>query len=937
MASHGNSASIAGPSQPAGRDARAGGSTAQVIVDIGFRYQLTRLALIFERLAAPVLGLAAVVALFAICAWSGLFWALGPTGRMLLAIAFLPLAAFGFWQFRAFRWPTATEIEHRLDRSRPDVHRPLETLADRLAGGGDAFATALWQVHRLRAAEAAASLVARPGDARLRRKDPLALRFVLLLALLVTAFVAGDERQTRLVAAFDWSTPKVPPVPPRLDAWIDPPAYTGRPPIFLTGAVTIAPGEVIRAPVGATLTVRSTIAVPPAEARSAATPADSGRTPLLSLRHDAGLVEPPAPKAEAESAAKAKPAAEKPGVETIRRIIQADTQVAVLREGQPVADFRFAVIPDLPPKVMLHEVKAEPAQPERQSPGGIRVGYALEDDYGIARAELVIERLVKPGEKQPRTLLPPPAASISTRLGPGETAIATEDHPWAGEEVAVRLVVEDDLGQKAESETMRVTLPRRPFSQALARALVEQRKNLVFRPDNSQDVTFALDALLLEPERFMPKVADYLALDSIRSGIRSAGEAPRKLDSPTETPEVAALLERKAAKPADTTGRQDKRLVEMVERIYELALFLENGDMTDAERRLREAEARLREALEREAPQAEIRRLSEELRRAMEQFLREFAERALREQDRNADQDRQPSPSDRMLTQRDLNDMLRRIEEMARSGNMDEARRLLNELRQLMENLRMARRQDMDPRRREMGEQLEEIDRLQREQRDLRDRTFRQGQQRNQRGQQQQGQRQQGQRQQGQRQQGQEQGDGESEEDLQRQQQALRDRLKQLRDRMKQRGGQEPEGMGEAEEGMGDAEGQLGQGRPGQATEGQQRALDGMGKAAQGMAQQLDQQMGEGEGEGEGPGFGQPGPGNRGRADNRSDPLGRPQPNSRRDVEDNSRVQVPDQNTVQKSISERAEQVLRELRKRLGDFERPREELEYLERLLRQR
>ena len=49
------------------------------------------------------------------------------------------------------------------------------------------------------------------------------------------------------------------------------------------------------------------------------------------------------------------------------------------------------------------------------------------------------------------------------------------------------------------------------------------------------------------------------------------------------------------------------------------------------------------------------------------------------------------------------------------------------------------------------------------------------------------------------------------------------------------------------------------------------------------------------------------------------------------------RFDVPDRDSLQGSISERAERVLRELRKRLGEFERPREELEYLERLLRQR
>jgi uncharacterized protein (TIGR02302 family) len=868
----------------------------------GWRWQRTALAIFAERIAAPVTLAAVIAALFVAFGWFGLFAHIGPwlraaiTGATGIAIvgSLLPLLKA--------RWPLEAEIRARIDATKPEAHRPLATLADTPTTPRDPFAAALWKVHQQRAAEAAARLSAGNGDAALRRKDPWALRIIAALLLVAAAFVAGDERAPRLAAGFDFTTPVTPPVPPRLDAWVDPPAYTGRPPIFLTGAVTIQPGEVLRVPVGSTLTVRSTSVVRPGEAPEAV---------ALDIRQTGGLVEPKSePKSDAPAEAQGdKPRAapqDKPGVLTIRRIIAGDGTVEIMRSGREVAGFRFAVIPDLPPKASITELRPEAASTERQSPAGLRVAYMLEDDYGIAKAELVIEPLRRPGDGTTRTLYPAPQASISLRLGPGETFIPTEDHPWAGAEVSVRLRVEDDIGQKAESEAKTITLPRRPFGQPLPRALVEQRKFLVFEPDNRQIAAFAFDGLLFEPERFTPAIGDFLALDSLRTGLRNA--------------------------------RTDDRLREIAERIYELALHLENGDMTEAERRLREAEARLREALERGAPQNEIRRLAEELRRAMDQFLREFAERALRDQNQQS-MDREPSPTDRFLTQRDLQEMLRRIEEMARRGDTAEAQRLLNELRQLLENLRQAQRQNADPRMQELGRQMEELDRLQREQRDLRDRTFQQQQRRNQQGQnqQQRGQQQPGQRgrqQPGQR--GQEQGEGEGDEQsLEQMQQALRDRLNQLRERLRQRGMQEGEGFGEADDGMGDAQGQLGQGRPGQATEGQQRALDGLGRAQQGMADQLQQQMGDGEGDPMGEPNGQP----RGRANNSTDPLGRPQRESQinRGQEENARETLDPNNRQQLGIGERADRVLQELRKRLGEFDRPREELDYLERLLRQR
>ena len=854
------------------------------------RYKLAGLAITAERLLPELLPAVGTIAVFLILSWIGAFEALEPGWRMALTLGFGAAFAYFCLPLTRLRFPARAEIERRLDRTSRDFPRPLATLADAPAGTPDAFTAALWEVHRRRAEKASAALNASSADPRLRDKDRYALRAGVLLALIASAFVAGDQRAPRIAQAFDWSTPRVPPAPPRLDAWIDPPAYTGRPPIFLSGTAGTPSDEVIRAPVGATLTVRST------------TPRVEGKEPAaakIELSDAAGLE---APKTDPAAPVERKQA----GVALERRIIRADSAVKVLRDGREVAQYRFAVIPDLAPKVTLKEVKAESASPERQTPGGIRASYLLEDDYGIAKAELIIERAAdKPGAKPTRTLFPPPAASIPLRLGAGEAALPTEDHPWAGEEVRVRLRVEDDLGQVSESETKTVVLPQRPFSQPLAKALVEQRRTLNFSPDDTANVRLAFDGLLFEPERFTPKVGDFLALDMIRAGLR--------------------------------TARTDERLKDIAEQIHELALYLENGDMTDAEKRLREAEARLREALERDASPEEVKRLAEELRRAMEQFLREFAERALRNQD-NA-QDRSPIDTGRMLTQRDLADMLRKIEEMARSGNMAEAQRLLNELKQILENLRSARRQDVDPRMRELGQQIEELDRLQREQRDLRDRTFREGQQR---GQNQQGQR--GQQQQRGQQRGQQPGQN-GEQSLQDQQQALRDRLKQLRDRLQQRGMQEGEGFGDADQGMGDAGEQLGQGKPGDATGGQQRALDGLGKAAEGMAQELQRQLGQGddpgEGEGEGPGMGQPGPSQRGRAENRMDPLGRPQSKGRRDGEDTSKIDGFDEsenrNPTKGTIGERADSVLRELRRRLGEFERPRDELDYLERLLRQR
>jgi Domain of unknown function (DUF4175) len=127
---------------------------------------------------------------------------------------------------------------------------------------------------------------------------------------------------------------------------------------------------------------------------------------------------------------------------------------------------------------------------------------------------------------------------------------------------------------------------------------------------------------------------------------------------------------------------------------------------------------------------------------------------------------------------------------------------------------------------------------------------------------------------------------------------------------------------------MGDAEGALGEGNSDRAVDGQGRAIDAMRRGAQGLAQQLQQQMGQNQGQGPGP-YGLPGrlgPANR--AQQETDPLGRPMRHNG-DVDDLT-VKVPGEIDAQ-----RARRIIEELRRRFGEAFRPQLELDYIERLLK--
>jgi len=190
--------------------------------------------------------------------------------------------------------------------------------------------------------------------------------------------------------------------------------------------------------------------------------------------------------------------------------------------------------------------------------------------------------------------------------------------------------------------------------------------------------------------------------------------------------------------------------------------------------------------------------------------------------------------------------------------------------------------------------------------------------------------------------------------DLQQDQQALRDRLKKLQEELAKRGmgadqrgqkgqrgdqaqqgqqGQQGEqggdqaddgdGLDQADSAMGDASGRLGAGNADGAVDAQGRALDALRKGAQSLAEAMQQ------GDGDQPGNS---PGNRaGRQQsggNQTDPLGRPLHG--REFGDDYTVKVPGEIDVQ-----RVRRILEELRRRLADPSRPQNELDYIERLLK--
>jgi len=823
-----------------------------------------RWTIFWERVWPALTSLATAVGLFLALSWLGLWLWLPPLGRAAAVIACAAVAVIAAWPFRSVRLPGVRDALSRIDRGSGLPHRPATAITDDLAvTPKDPYSLALWNAHVERALAAARALKSGWPSPRVARRDPYALRALVLIACVATFFAAGGERWSRIVAAFDWHG-VVLPANFRVDAWVIPPAYTGKPPLILPG---IHPGEtaalpangIVSVPINSTLVVRSTGKVS----------LDVSATGGVTAATDA--VKAPAGTDE-------------------HRFAIAATGSATLRGAGDDLTWAFNVIPDKPPTIALTK------DPEQQGRGSLLLSYRLEDDYGVTEAQATFARKNDGGAEgeSPHPLFGPPDFALilpqaRTRAGVAQTIKDLTDHPWAGAEVEMTLVARDEGGNVGKSEPFAFRLPARVFVKPLARALVEQRRNLALDANARPRVLTALDALALAPEKFTPQAGTYLGLRGVFWSLVRA--------------------------------KTDDDLRDVAARLWSMAVQLEDGDISDAQANLRNAEEALRQALERGASDEELKALMDQLRAAMDRFMQ-----ALAEQLKNSQQLARPlGPNQRLLSQRDLQSMLDRLENLAKNGARDAAKQLLQQLQQMMENLQMASPDMNGDDGDDMMSALDELGDMIRQQQDLRDRTFRRGQDQRQQGQQRGPQSRPGQGPQ----QGQQQGNSLGE--LRQNQQALRDRLNQLLEELKNlgqnQGGQQEQDnldqLGRAGEAMGQAENDLAQGNPDNAVDAQGRALEALRKGAQSLAQSMQQQMGQGPGP-----MGRAGRLGQSRADQQTDPLGRPLRG--RDYGDDTTVRVPGEIDVQ-----RARRIIEELRKRFGDMARPQEELDYIERLLK--
>jgi uncharacterized protein (TIGR02302 family) len=461
----------------------------------------------------------------------------------------------------SFRRPTRVEALVRLDARLPG--QPIAALRDTQAIGiKDEASRAVWEAHRTRMAARANTARAVEPDLQLATRDPYALRYAALTAF-VMALLFGSVWEIRNGITPGGQAQAA--AGPTWEGWAQPPAYTGKPTLYLNDQTA----DVLTLPMGTKLQLR------------------------LYGEPGALIV------AETVSARTEVPPASQTAQEFI---VAASGDLAI--EGTGGRAWRVIATPDTAPKI------SPEATIGRDANGRFKQKFTAKDDYGVTKGQVSITLdLAAVDRKYGLTIDPEAMAPLVLDLplsGKGKsdrrdikTTLVDDlsESLFSNMPVTMTYSVTDAAGQTGTAEPVHLVLPGKRFFDPLADALMELRRDLLWSRVNGARSAQILKAVSYQPEGFVPEKA---------------------------RPLLSAVIKRLDAE-SDNLSPKTRDIV--VKALWEISLMIEDGKLNDAKERMMRAEDRLAEAIRKGASPEEIQKLMDELRDAVDEYMAEEAKK----------------------------------------------------------------------------------------------------------------------------------------------------------------------------------------------------------------------------------------------------------------------------------------------------------------------
>ncbi|WP_342628688.1 DUF4175 family protein [Nguyenibacter vanlangensis] len=586
-----------------------------------------------------------------------------PDGWHVLLLLVLAGAAVAWlaWRGRRIVPPAARGIDRRIELASGLAHRPLQALSDHPAEAG-AGQAALWAQHLRRTGQAIGRLRAGWPRLSVAAHDRWRLGMILVPGLLAALLWAGGDAPGRLAAAF-WPGLDDPGAPrPHIQAWITMPSYAPGAPVFLddrAGTAVVPEGAVL------------SISVTDLRGRPSLRVAADGEGAAARGGAVAGAVTGPV-----TGPGRFRPLG--PGSWSADIKLLGSASLTLRGRGRSFSRWNVTILPDAAPAVSWRAGAGSMPGEWRT-----RLPYSARQAYGIAtlRAEL---HLIRPGREQAqgqgeRVLSVPIPVDGRPKEVTGTALPDLSADPWAGEEVAGRLVATSASGREGRSDEIRFRLGARLFRNPMARAVLDVRRRVAVGRESRFTAASDLLALGETPDPFAHDAGMLLNLTS-----------------------AAALLESRDVEAGAATARAvDQALA----RLWYLALDIEDsaqGGRAGAQAALdvRAAQEAVAAQLnhmralgaqgQSPAEQAELQRRVEALRQAIMRRMQALTQQAVRSHTAIPALPGLAQDGDKALSH-----MMQQMQDAARNGRSAEAMQALQQMEDMLERMRSATPQDL--------------------------------------------------------------------------------------------------------------------------------------------------------------------------------------------------------------------------------------------------
>lgn len=524
--------------------------------------------------------------------------------------------------YNAASVPSDVEVRRRLEEASGLKYRPFDLINDNLANPKDPLTRRMWSA-QIKQYKKVMDDLKLPGVKPLMAyKDPYAVRAGVFLFFILACFYAGHDGLSRITDGL-WPFGKSAAVSSTAQTaiWITPPEYTKINPSYLSSDKADDQKQTIDIPEGSKIKVR-----------------------VLSRWLQPSL---------------------KNGNKTIP-IPQIGKNVylyeGTISEGQILSvkhglfgehSWSYTFVKDTPPAISLI------GEPETTASNALSFPLKVEDDYGVIELGMNMD-LSSMIEDRP--LGNPVRINRAVFTGAGESEIEQifnlTSHTWAGLPVEFVFTVKDHTGQTGRSKVIETVLPEREFKHPVAVRLIELRKKLAWTPDSSRkEISRELETLLSFPDEFENDIVVFLA---VRSAASRLYYDPRM-----------------------------KSYYEVLRLLWDTALRIEDGNLSLAMRALEEKIDEMKRSLNNENLQPEeFNQKLAELEQSLGEYLKSLRNE-LRKQ--NNDKDNPPMISPQMLEETLNEDVMEQFMQTLKnrmdSGEKEEAHELLSDLQRLMETL----------------------------------------------------------------------------------------------------------------------------------------------------------------------------------------------------------------------------------------------------------